>query len=400
MVREEHVPAQQLLVRVRAVPPGLARQVSRFGPERDPRRWNGIEVKQRIGREVAGASDTVDVAGEVDLFPVVVQRYGQLDRVVANVTGHLGRTAQGAVFYKPPSSALDVFLAGHRSAVPRPGIFVLVEHNVSSPSVRAAAPLVVYRPHSARVQLDPGELALHGAQGLVWIARLLVPVHPHDAQGRVSQGGHRDVGQQPGFLVGVLGAGGKVFAGVVEVAHPQQLVGPLGPIGVDQLELREPWFGKDCLDLDGSLALPGQRIEHSDRLCFAVCLDATCQVAHRLLAKPVGLEGHVPPHFDGVRHVLIADVETVVGVQRERFVPQVLHPGLGVGRAHLCREGAVNLGLDELVVNAVAPVVQAVAAALPVPERPANGIDRAAEARDRGARLFEFGEVLCGSDKA
>ena len=77
-------------------------------------------------------------------------------------------------------------------------------------------------------------------------------------------------------------------------------------------------------------------------------------------------------------------------------MPQVLDLVLGVGRAQLCRKRAVNLGFDKLVVHAVAPVVQAVAAALPVPKRPADGIDRAAEARDRRALLLQFGEVLRG----
>ena len=56
VVSEEHVLAKQLLVRVRAIAPRLAREVSMFGPEGDSRSWNGVKVKQCVGCEIARPS--------------------------------------------------------------------------------------------------------------------------------------------------------------------------------------------------------------------------------------------------------------------------------------------------------------------------------------------------------
>ena len=112
------------------------------------------------------------------------------------------------------------------------------------------------------------------------------------------------------------------------------------------------------------------------------------------------MEGHVAPNLDGVGHVLVADVQTVVGVERQRFVPQILKLAFWVSRTRLDCERAVNLGLHKFVVDAIAPVVQPVTTALSVPEWPANRIDGAAEARNLRARLFEFGEVFGRSGEA
>ena len=90
-VRKEDVPAEEFLVGIRAVPPRFARQVARLGPERYPGSGNRVEVEDRVGGKVAGASDTVDVAPVVDALRAVTERNRQVHAVVADLPLHTGR---------------------------------------------------------------------------------------------------------------------------------------------------------------------------------------------------------------------------------------------------------------------------------------------------------------------
>ena len=178
--------------------------------------------------------------------------------------------------------------------MPRPRILVLVEHGIPCTWVGCAASLVSHRCDTAGAEFDAHVIVFQHAGCRVRVVGFFVAVDRDDAKGGIPQRRHLHFSEQQRLLVGVLGTGRQMLAGVVEVAHASQLVGYLLTGGVDELQLRRLRFREDRLEFHGLPPAPSQGVEHGYRLCLAVSLDTLRQRPHRFLAVPVRLIGDVP----------------------------------------------------------------------------------------------------------